>query len=232
MAAPVSRPTRPAASGRLPVAFWLPVAAGLVVLAALWAGPLARASATSFAAHMAVHMGLVTIVAPLVAIGIAGSRYDPTPRHPLLFGPLPASLVELLVVWGWHAPLLHGWARTSGTGYILEQGSFLAAGLLVWIACLGGGARGPRGQSLLGTLGLLLTSIHMTLLGALIAFAGRPLYTHALSGLHGTDIDPLAVIADQQFGGIIMLLMGGAAYLAGGVVLMARMFRQTGETAS
>lgn len=217
---------------RPPAAVWLPVAAGLVVLAALWAGPLARASATSFAAHMAVHMGLVTIVAPLVAIGIAGSRYDPTPRHPRLFAPLPASLVELLVVWGWHAPLLHGWARTDATGYILEQGSFLAAGLLVWIACLGRGARGPRGQSLLGTLGLLLTSIHMTLLGALIAFAGRPLYPHALSGLHGTDIDPLAVIADQQFGGIIMLLMGGAAYLAGGVVLMARLFRQTGETAS
>ena len=43
------------------------VATGLILLALLWGGPLMRASQQDFAAHMAVHMGLVAVVAPLLA---------------------------------------------------------------------------------------------------------------------------------------------------------------------
>jgi len=195
---------------------WLPIIAGLGILAALWGEPLRAASAHSFAAHMAIHMGVVALVAPLIASGIAGTRYDPSPRHPILFGPLPTSLFELIIVWAWHVPVLHGAARSNGWLFAVEQGSFLAAGLLVWIACLGFAAGAQGRRSLAGTIGLLLTSIHMTLLGALLAFAGRPLYAHAGHG------EPAVQIADQQLGGIIMLFIGGAVYLGGGLYLMAR----------
>jgi putative membrane protein len=190
---------------------------GFVLLVALWAGPLRGASAHGFAAHMALHMGVVAMAAPLLGYGIANSRFDPAPRHPLLFAPLFAAMLEFAVVWSWHVPALHHAARTSAAVFALEQGSFLAAGLLLWISCLGPAGEGATGRSLMGTLALLLTSMHMTLLGALIAFAARPLYPHA-----GHTGDVAAQVADQQLGGIIMLLAGGAVYLAGGVILMAR----------
>jgi putative membrane protein len=207
------------------------VVAGLILLALLWGGPLMRASHQDFAAHMAVHMGLVAVVAPLLAAGIAGTRFDLSERHPLIFGPLIASAAELVTVWGWHLPALHAAARTDALAHAAEQASFLAVGLWVWTACLGlagGETDGRSRRAALGTVGLLLTSMHMTLLGALIAFAGRPLYTHGLAGLHGTGVDPAQLIADQQAGGVIMLLGGGLAYLIGGVALMARLFRDAG----
>jgi putative membrane protein len=58
--------------------------------------------------------------------------------------------------------------------------------------------------------------MHMTLLGALFALANRPLFTH---------VDGAAALADQHLGGAIMLTVGGASYLIGGLWLCARMLR-------
>lgn len=208
--------------------------AGLALLAALWGGPLpalsTQAFAThafaahalaphAFAAHMALHMGVVAMAAPLLGYGIAGSRFDPAARFPSLFAPLLAAMLEFAVVWSWHMPALHQAARSSILLFAAEQASFLAAGLLLWTSCFGAAAEGPLGRALTGTLALLVTSMHMTLLGALIALAPRPLYGHA-----GHVGDAAAQVADQQLGGIIMLLVGGAAYLGGGIFLMARIF--------
>jgi putative membrane protein len=62
----------------------------------------------------------------------------------------------------------------------------------------------------------------MTLLGALLALSPRPLYGHA----HGAGIAGLAPLDDQHLGGAIMLLVGGASYLIGGLVLVGRLLRQ------
>jgi putative membrane protein len=104
-------------------------------------------------------------------------------------------------------------------GLALEQGTFLASGVLLWIAALGGTPAQRAARVTSGVLGLLLTSMHMTLLGALLALAPRPLYAHA----HGAG--GLSALEDQHLGGTIMLLVGGAAYLAGGVGLMAGAMR-------
>ena len=52
------------------------VAFGLLGLAGLWLGPLPRLAASSFSAHMALHMGVVALAAPAIALGIAGGRLD------------------------------------------------------------------------------------------------------------------------------------------------------------
>ncbi|CAA0096561.1 Uncharacterised protein [Starkeya nomas] len=193
---------------------------GLVVLALAWGGPLPGIAATSFTAHMIVHMSVVAFAAPLIAIGISGTRLDPSPRLPWLFSPLLAAMLEFAIVWGWHMPLLHIAARQSGPANIAEQASFLAGGLLLWLSCLNRAAGGAVGGALVGTLGLLLTSMHMTLLGALIAFANRPLYIR--DGVPICGSDPATAVADQQLGGVIMLFAGGLVYLVGGLFLMAR----------
>jgi putative membrane protein len=128
-------------------------------------------------------------------------------------------VVELIVVWAWHAPAAHHAARSSAAGLIAEQGMFLCAGFLVWMASLGGqtGVRPwsdpiARNRAGAGVVALLLTSMHMTLLGALVAMSPRALYAHAPTP---------AALDDQHLGGAIMLLVGGIVYLAGGLWLSA-----------
>ena len=194
--------------------------AGLLTLAAAWAGPLPSLAPRSFAAHMTMHMAVVAIAAPLIAIGISGGRLDPVRRVPALFAPIPASLVELAVVWAWHAPALHHAARHGGAAFVAEQTSFLAAGLLVWLAAFGGDARRRANRAAAGVVALLLTSMHMTLLGGLLVLAPRALYTH-----RGT-LDALTPLQDQHLGGAIMLIVGGASFLLGGLWLTAALLRR------
>jgi putative membrane protein len=196
------------------------LAAGCLILAVVWLGPLLIGAAYGFTGHMVVHVALVAIAAPLLAIGLADSHLDPTPRAPLLFAPIVAAALEFVVVWAWHAPVLHDAARAGGTVLAAEQLSFLAVGMLVWLAAFGRG-RGPvRAIWASGVVALFLTSMHMTLLGALLALSPRLLYGHAHGGIAG-----LAPLDDQHLGGAVMLLVGGASYLLGGLVLMARLLR-------
>lgn len=199
------------------------LAAGLAVLAATWLGPLPQLAAHSFASHMLMHMGVVAVAAPLIAAGLARGPHDPVAHRPWLFPALPASALEFVVVWGWHAPALHHAARHTPGMLVLEQGSFLAVGLLVWLAAFGGEHARRRDRAGAGIAALLMTSMHMTLLGVLLAVADRPLYGH-----HGDAAFGLGALSDQQLGGVLMLVFGGVAYLAGALVLLAGLLRRPG----
>jgi len=189
-------------------------ALGGLVLALAWLGPLPHLAGHAFWAHMGLHMAVVAIAAPLLALAIDGGRFDFVRRHPRWFPPIPLSLVELVVVWAWHAPALHRLARHSTLGFAIEQSTFLASGLVLWLAVTSGGVA----RTAAGIVALLLTSMHMTLLGALLALATRPLYPHH----HGSG-GGLTALEDQHLGGAIMLVIGGVSYLAGGLGLMARL---------
>ncbi len=193
------------------------LAAGLAILATVW-GLLPTLALPPFSAHMIMHMAVVALAAPLLALALAGHRWDPVARAPRRFSPIVASMVELVLVWAWHAPALHHAARHHAWAQVAEQGSFLAAGLFLWLAALGGGRALRRERAAGGITGLLLTSMHMTLLGALLVLGDRTLYGH-----HGAGYG-LAPIHDQQLGGAIMLLAGGLAYLGGALALAADLF--------
>jgi putative membrane protein len=132
------------------------------------------------------------------------------------------SIFEFAVVWVWHAPAFHGAARHQIAVLVLEQASFLAAGLLLWLAVCGGDQAQRLFRRGAGIAALLFTSMHMTLLGALFALASRPLFVHA------PEASPVSsLLADQHLGGAIMLLVGGAAYLLGGLWLTAGVLRES-----
>ena len=192
---------------------------GVVVLAALWCGPLPELTRHSFAAHMALHMGVVAVAAPLLAFGMTGGVFDPVRLRPALFPAIPLSILELIVVWTWHAPALHHAARMAPAAFVFEQASFFFAGLFVWIAAFGGNVSSQHGRAGAGIAALLLTSMHMTLLGALLALTPRALYVHAEQDGNSS----LVALEDQHLGGAIMLIVGGVAYLAGGLGLTARL---------
>ena len=177
----------------------LSLATGLGLCGLAWFAPPV-AWPWSFADHMARHILVVAVAAPLVAVALAGSRFYR--RVP----PMLAVLIEFLAVWGWHLPAAHIAAQTSTFWFALEQASYLGAGVLVWVAVL------RPALSLAGPVGLLLTSMHMTLLGALLIFSTRSIYPSELCG----------GVADQQMGGMIMLGIGTPIYLIAGLVLVAR----------
>ena len=221
---------------RSPFSRAVAAAAALSALALMWLTPLPAFLPGPFSAHMAVHMSVVAFAAPLLALAIGGSALDPLRRLPAPLLAVPASLIELIVVWGWHAPALHRLARATGAGFAAEQATFLTSALFVWLcACATepkvgaavstGGSAYERGASPgAGVLALLLTSMHMTLLGALLALAPRPLYHHGAS----------TALADQHLGGALMLSIGGVVYLTGGLWLAGKLLgRQAGtRTAS
>jgi putative membrane protein len=186
-------------------------AAGAAILLFAWAGPLPGLVPGSFAAHMALHMLVVGIGVPVLALGLV-PHLGPL-RWPLAL-PVAASLVDLVVVWLWHVPALHEASRSGGFALALEQLSFAAAALLVWLVALGGPA-------LAGALTLFFTSMHMTLLGALLSLGSRHIYA---GHLHGGWLG-LSPVEDQQAGGVVMLAIGGVVYLAGGLWLASRVLR-------
>lgn len=198
-----------------------------ITLGFAWLGPLPALAHESFAAHMTMHIAVVAVVAPLLTLAIAGTGIDPVRRMPKLLAPIPASMIELVIVWGWHVPALHLAARHSSAVFVVEQATFLLAGTLLWIAAVGGTIEQRRLRAGAGAGALLFTSMHMTLLGALFALANRPLFEHAPAAV-GLSLSPLT---DQHLGGVIMLLVGGVSYLAGGLGLTAAVLRQAPSAA-
>ena len=190
---------------------------GATLLAMIWLGPLPRLAQHSFAAHMTMHMGVVAVAAPLIALALTGSMAGRVLETQRLAAPIAASLVELVIVWGWHAPALHLAARHHPWALVAEQGSFLLAGLALWVTALGSDPHGGRARAGPGVAALLFTSMHMTLLGALFALANRPLFQHAT--------DQPGALADQHVGGAVMLIIGGTSYLIGGLALTFRLVR-------
>jgi putative membrane protein len=177
------------------------IVVAVVSLAWAWLLPWWRPDAP-FPEHMLRHMTLVAVAAP--ALVLAAPRLARRFAPPVLAG----AVVEFVVVWGWHLPQAHAAAQLDALPFALEQGMFLAAGVLVWAGALA--AREP----LAGAGGLLLTSMHMTLLGALLVLAPQDLYA-AICG-RGDDL------GGQQLGGLLMLAIGTPVYLVGGLILVAR----------
>lgn len=198
---------------------------GLALLAAIWFGPLLGAWRGSLAAGMVAHMGVVAVAAPLIAIGMP-DRWRPGASMPAVL-PVLASLAELVAVWGWHAPVLRAAAQTSLPATVAEQATFLLVGVFLWSTSFA--APGERTHAATGAAALLLTSIHMTLLGALLALSPRPLYASGEVTCFGVVLD---AGQDQNIGGVVMLLAGAVVYLAGGLSLARRLLADpAGEAA-
>ncbi|PZX56289.1 cytochrome c oxidase assembly protein [Cereibacter changlensis] len=177
----------------------------VLALALAWVAPLERWLG-AFPAHMLGHMTLVAVAAP--ALVLAFPQGFARLGVPVLAG----AVLEFLIVWGWHLPALHGAARLALPWHLAEQALFLAGGLAVWAGAL------RAAEPLAGAGALLLTSMHMTLLGALLVLAGKDLYAE----ICGTPPS----LPGQQLGGLLMLGIGTPIYLFGGLWLTASALRR------
>lgn len=207
--------------------------AGLFI-ALIW--PLDALGEISFAAHMAQHMVLIAIAAPLlvlatpsvpVAVALSG-LWPPTfallarMRKMFRFALRPnvAFSIHAAVIWLWHAPLLFDAALRLAWLHVIEHMSFLGSGMLFWTALKQAGNSSGDGHGI-AALWTLATLIHTGMLGALITFAPRLIYSSYGDG----DVISLRAMEDQQLAGLIMWIPAGLCYLIAGIGFTAAWLR-------
>lgn len=168
------------------------------LMVVLYVSPLCALSSAFFTVRVIHHIALVLAMAPLLAFGL-----EPWLRR------LPTSLWSATAIaagtfWTWHAPAPYAAALSSHVVYALMQFTLLASAIAFWAAVRGAGATAAMGA-------ILATTVSMGLLGALITFAGRPLYGPHFASTLSWGVSPLE---DQQLAGITMWAPGSIAYLA------------------
>lgn len=174
----------------------------VVVLAVGFVSPLCALGSALFAARTVHHLLLLAVAAPLLAWSL--------PRRG---GPLAlATLVQAATLWTWHAPAAYGWALSHDAAYWFMQLSLLGAAAWFWATLRGASAPAAVG-------GLLIAMVTMGLLGALITFAGQPLYAPHLATTAAWGLSPLE---DQQIAGLIMWAPASAIYLAAALGVLGR----------
>jgi putative membrane protein len=203
-------------------------AVGLLALTAALVSPLDRAAEELLSAHMAQHLVLVLVAAPLLVLGRPGlvmlSGLAPAARRtvhrvvawrPLRMAviwittPVVVWFVHVSVVWGWHVPGAYQAALVRPSVHLLEHATFLGTGLLFWTVALRAG-KGPRLARGADVLFVLTAWLQSGALGALLTFAPAPIYPAYVASSGSLGLDPLR---DQQVAGLIMWIPGGVVYL-------------------
>lgn len=181
-------------------------AAGMGLLAVAFVSPLCALASALFSARVAHHAVLVSLAAPLLVLSLPS--WGRAAKLPLA----AATAIQAVVFWLWHAPPVYGWALSGDGAYWLMQLSLLGSALAFWLAVL-------RAAPTAAVAALLATMVQMGLLGALITFAGQPLYAPHLATTAPWGLSPLA---DQQLAGLIMWAPSAGVYLLSALVLLGR----------
>ncbi len=211
---------------------------GLVSVWAAVASPLATLDHQSLTIHMMKHLLLMTVAAPLILAGapafplvcglpklfirsrrplasVPGRWLESCLRHPVW-----CWLAGTAAVIGWHLPIaFQSGMRSHGT-HILEDVSFLVAGLLFWwpvVQGLPSAARSPRWSM---ALYLFLATLPCDILSAFLVFCNRLVYPFYLST---PQLFSLAPLEDQECAGALMWVWVTFAYLIPAVAITLQM---------
>jgi cytochrome c oxidase assembly factor CtaG len=212
---------------------------GWLVLTLALASPLHEAGERSFTMHMIEHELIMLLATLLLAASGAGGMLAwglPRPLRQALGGrwksplqilwrrvtePVTATVIQCVVMWAWHAPLLFDRALDSFGWHIFQHACFFLSALLFWWAMLHprGGAKGYG----VSAACLFATSLVGGALGALMSLSSSPWYVdYAAMGMTGIGLDP---VDDQRLAGLIMWIPGGAFHGIAALVLFYKWLR-------
>jgi cytochrome c oxidase assembly factor CtaG len=225
-------------------AAWRPWAfgAGLAILAIALLSPIATYDGHLFALHMTQHLMIAVAAPPLLLLGAPlvpflwglptterrglGRLLVPgRPLHVVLHAlttPWLAVVVFLVTLSVWHVPALYDAAQGRSAAHVLEHALLIGTGMLFWwpIVHPSGGQR--RLGYGIGIAYVFAAALQSNAVGALLTFAGRPLYQ---TYIDAPRISPLSPLEDQQLGGLIMWVPGGMFWLLPLFVLLALFLR-------
>lgn len=160
-------------------------------------------------AHMAQHLLLMLVVAPLWLLGIPGWVYMPLTRHPVtrkigdvLTSWLPCAIIPAAAVVLWHVPFMYDAALNHPMIHALEHQIFLIAAFFLWWPLLSKVPEWPRLSPPLQCLHLFAQTIPGGIVGAFLAYADGGLYKPYLRA----SVRPwgLSLKTDQEIAGVLM----------------------------
>jgi putative membrane protein len=211
---------------------WRPAAfmGGLFSLRTAAASPLATMDHQLLTAHMAQHLLLMTVAAPLILLGApAITLLHALPQRFLhgVFGPLSRyrpvaafgrTVTHPVVCWcaataaviGWHVPALFELGMHSEGWHAIEHASFFAAGLLFWWPVVQPWPSLATWSRWGIPLYLFLATLPCDALSAFLTFCGRVVYPHYASA-HG--FLGISAVGDQECAGALMWVWVTIAYL-------------------
>lgn len=172
----------------------------------LYVSPFCALGSALFSARVVHHVALTVVVAPLLVVAIPRERLRIAGSLAVWTG------VQAVVFWLWHAPPVYGWALSGDLAYWLMQATLLGSAVGFWTAA-------RRASAPLAAAALLATTVQMGLLGALLTFAGAPLYAPHILSTAAWGYSPLQ---DQQLAGLIMWVPAAGLYLGAALLLMHR----------
>jgi putative membrane protein len=172
---------------------------GVVVVSAHQLGPAST--------HMAVHIGLMNLVAPLAAAALALGPFAGPSRPGAVWS---AAITQMVLLWCWHAPPLQQFLLTSHVATIAGHTFLFVSALWFWWSLL----RLTAWARWQAVAALLITGKLACLLGVLLTFSPR-----LLLGIH----DPATTLSDQQLAGLLMITACPLSYVVAGVVLAAQL---------
>lgn len=167
--------------------------------------------------HMAQHMLLMFVVAPLWLYGtpawvlqpLADNRITNVVGHALT-RPVVALLVSNAIMIVWHLPGIYNQALRSEPIHVIQHGAFIVAALLAWWPVLGPLPAWPRiAAEPLQCLYLFLYSLPGGLVGAAITYAAVPMYDFYAES---PRIFGISLSMDQQLAGLMMWVGGSSIY--------------------
>jgi putative membrane protein len=174
---------------------------GWLVAAAALVSPLCALSVALFSARVAQHMILILVAAPLLALALPITSPRPAPWR--LWA---AAGAFLLALWFWHMPVPYDATFASTIIYWTMHVTLSGSALMLWRELLQRAV--TRAPDVLAAG--IVSSMQMGLLGAVLTFAGRPLFFWHLAT---TQVWGLTPLQDQQLGGVFMWVPGIALFL-------------------
>jgi len=198
-----------ATSRSLPLNSRLAFLAGEAVAAVALIGPIDARAHQHFSAHMVQHLLLVSVAAPLLALGrpleiarrIVGMRPSAPPSLVTLIG---AALCQVTVFMVWHIPAVFQAAVDHEPLHAVEHLTMMVTAFALWTCLLASRAM-LRGAALLV---LFVVGLPPMVYGVGLLLAPASWY-------------PAYSLGDQQLAGVLMWAWGGAAALVGAVGLFA-----------
>ncbi len=202
--------------------------AGLGVVLAASASPLAMLDRELLSAHMVQHLLLMLVAAPLLLLGLKGV-VTPGPETrkfvELVTHPAFCWLAGTATVIAWHVPALFALPFGSEWWHLAEHASFFVGGLLFWWPVTEPFGEDGRGQRWYIPVYLFLATLPCDALSAYLAFCGHVVYPQYVSVQH---LFGLSALQDQEGAGALMWTCVTFGYMVPAAFVTIGMIRDGG----
>jgi putative membrane protein len=217
---------------------WWQIAAfagAMLSLGVALVSPLDALSDILFSAHMTQHEILMLVAAPLLVVAqpllaflwavpairrrvVAARVRQPAVARTwrALTAPLVVFLLHGIALWIWHVPAFFEAALHDERLHAIQHLSFLFTAALFWWGMIHG-RYGRMGYGA-AVAYVFLTSLHSTILGALLTVAPSPWYRWYAATAAARHLD---ATADQQLAGLVMWIPSGVIFIVIGLALFA-----------